>query len=307
MTNIGTILSGAFSVFTERLGAVVAWGATYLVASLAGAVLLAFAITGSVGLMTTPNPMAVTGGVIGAMILFYLAFLLLGAVIMNAVFRAILTPSDSRFAFLRLGGAEFRTLGLIILYAIGIFVVWFVGYLLVLLATMVVGVAAGSPTATIVVGALLFIAFLCFMIWIQVRLVPLFPLSFYRRRISVDGAWALTRGRFWTLFASYLVVAVPTVILIGILVWVLMGSYFAGLSAAAGDPAAMEAAQQSFAAEQAAKGVPAQLLTMLVSAVFSTAVTTLWVGISASATRALLDDRGDVSEEEVYRTAELFE
>lgn len=308
MANIGTILSGAFGIFTERLGAVLAWAGTYFAASLLMGIVAAFALTGSFGLQAAPDPAAMAGGFLGMMLLFYVGFLLLYAVLMNAIFRTVLTPEDRAFAAMRLGRDEFRSFGLVILYAIGITVLWIVGYLLVMLVTMVIGlVAGGAPTVMLIVGGLLTVALLCFLVWVQVRLVPLFPLSLYRHRISVDGAWALSRGRFWTLFASYLVVFVPLAIVGAIVMSVFMGGYFGALAAAGGNPTAIEAAQASFAAEQAGRGWAAQLLTILVWTVFGAAASVLWLGLSASATRALLAERGEVSEDEVYRTAELFE
>jgi hypothetical protein len=307
VANIGTILSGAFGIFSERLGSVLAWAATYFAASLLMAVGLAFAMTGTFGLQANPNPAAMTGGVIGFMLLFYIGFLLLGAVLMNAIFRAVLMPEARGFAYMRLGGDEFRTFGITILYAIGLFVVWVIGYLLVMLVTLAIGAASGSPTATVVIGGLLGLALIGFMIWVQVRLVPLFPLSLQRKRISVDGAWALTRGKFWTLFAAYLVVLVPLAIVSIILFSLLMGSYLAAIFGAAGNPAAIESAQLEFAAQQAARGWVVQLVTMLGWTAFGAVASVLWIGLSASATRALLAERGEVSEDEVYRTAELFE
>ena len=143
--------------------------------------------------------------------------------------------------------------------------------------------------------------------WVQVRLSPLFPLSLYRHRISIDGAWALSRGRFWTLLGAYLVVMIPLFLVGAMLGWWYMGSYFAEIAAAQNDPALVQAAAQNFAAQQAAMGVPMRIFFTSVMTLFAVFAGTLWLGVAASATRALLDAQGDVTEEDVYRSAAIFE
>ena len=50
------------------------------------------------------------------------------------------------------------------------------------------------------ISFLLFLAFLCAAGGLGgVRISLIFPLSFHRRRMSIDAAWELTRGHFWLL------------------------------------------------------------------------------------------------------------
>lgn len=309
MVNIGTILSDTFGIFTRRPGSVAIWAATYFGASLVMGFAMVFAMTGTIGL--TPDPMAASaalgGGTILVMAVFYIGFLLLGMILMNAVFRTVLLPEARSFASMRLGRDEFRALGLLFLYMIGFVILMFVGQLLVLLVTAVIGFVFGSPLVAGVMAMLLFLVLAGFMIWVQVRLSPLFPLSLYRHRISIDGAWALSRGRFWKLFAAYLIVLIPLAVAGLVLGWWYLGGYFAEISAAQGDPALVQAAAQNFAAQQAAMSVPLRILVMFGMALFTIVGTTLWFGVAASATRALLDAGSEVSEEEVYRAAAIFE
>jgi hypothetical protein len=309
MANIDTILSGTFGILARRPGSVAIWTATYAVASLALGVAMVFAMTGTVGLTPDPmtNPAAFGGGAILIMVVSYIVFLLLGMVIMNAVFRAVLMPEEQGFASMRLGWDELRALGLLFLYLIGFTILVFIGELVVLLLVGLVGFAAGSPMAAGLLGILGFLALMGFLVWVQVRLSPLFPLSLYRQRISIDGAWALSRGRFWILFAAYLIVLVPLLVVGMALGWWYMGGYFAEIAAAQGDPALIQAAAQNFAAQQAAMGVPLRIFVTLVMALFTMIGATLWFGVAASATRALLDASSEVSETEVYRSAAIFE
>jgi hypothetical protein len=309
MANIDTILSDTFGIFTRRPGSVAIWAATYLGASLVMGFAMVFAMTGTIGLM--PDPMAASagfgGGAMLVMAVSYIAFLLLCMVLMNAVFRTVLMPEERGFASMRLGWDEFRALGLLFLYLIGFMILMFIGQLVVLLLTALIGFVLGSPIVAGVMAMLLFLVLVGFMVWVQVRLSPLFPLSLYRHRISIDGAWALSRGRFWKLFAAYLIVLIPLIVAGLVLGWWYMGSYFAEISAAQGDPALIQAAAENFAAQQAAMGTPMRILITLGMALFTIVGTTSWFGVAASATRALLDAGSELTEEEVYRSAAIFE
>ncbi|WP_404335086.1 hypothetical protein AB2M62_15205 [Sphingomonas sp. MMS12-HWE2-04] len=309
MANIGTILSGAFGIFTNRLGSVAVWAATYFVASLVIGFAMIFLMTGTLGLTPDPTlaPPAFGGGSLLAMLVAYVAILLLGMVIMNAVFRAVLTPEERSLASMRLGWDEFRALGLMILYLIGSVVLTLVGELVVMLIAAALGFAIGSPIAMGLVGLLLFVALIGFLVWVHVRLSPLFPLTLYRHRISIDEAWSLSRGRFWTLFTAYLAVLVPLFVVGALLGWWYMGSYLGEVAAAQNDPALIQTAAQNFAAQQAAMGLPTRILLTLVSSLLGIVGGTLWLGVAASATRALLEERGDVTEADVYRSAAIFE
>lgn len=309
MTNTGTILSETFGIFTRRPGSVAIWAGSYFVASLVLGFAMVFVMTGTVGL--TPDPVAVSAGFGGSgifvMIVFYIAFLLLGMVLMNAVFRTVLMPEEQSFASMRLGWDEFRALGLMLLYLIAFFILVFIVELLAVLVVGMVGFLVGSPILTGLLGILAAVALVGFLIWVQVRLSPLFPLSLYRHRISIDGAWALSRGRFWALFGAYLAVLVPLAVVAMGLGWWYMGGYFAEISAAQGEPVLIQEAARNFAAQQTAMGLPMRILIMFGTALFTIFGSTLWLGVMASATRALLEDRGDVTEEEVYRSAAIFE
>jgi hypothetical protein len=46
---------------------------------------------------------------------------------------------------------------------------------------------------------------ICGLIYFSVRLSLASPLTFASGRIQVFGSWAMTRGRFWPLFGTYLI------------------------------------------------------------------------------------------------------
>jgi hypothetical protein len=305
MATVGSIIGGAFGLIRERPGAVAVWGVVYIVGTL-----VSYAIGGLImgaGMMMPGQPvdpttmMAPGAGVfLGAFLLYLLQFLL-SIVLINAVYRALLRPSESSFAFLRIGSDEFRMVGLAIIFFVGLIIF----YLLMMLVMVVLGFLGGAvvgndgPVA-VVLGFLLVLGFMAALTWLFVRLSLVFPMTFHRRRIAIDEGWALGKGRFWTLFGSYLVVW----LIILLLVLVFFSSTFLAMAAAmrTGNPAAIE--QAGF---MAGGSIATMLFTMVGLVVVSLVSFVLGYGVVGSAARELLEEKGDVPEADAYRTAEIFE
>lgn len=283
-------MGGAFGLLRERPLSVLVWAVTYSV----GSILLSIGLTLAMFGAMMPNPQvamqpgSMFGPMFGLMILVYLGIIFLGTVVMTAVFRAMLRPQDGGFFFMRLGMDELRMFGLIILLAIAGGVAMLIGELLLMLVVMVVNVALGQGLVSGGISFLLFLAFLCAVVWAYVRLSLILPLSFYRGKIVVDGAWALTSGRFWTLFASYFLVALIFVIAGFVFVWSLMGGFFVEMMQAAGDPGRAQAVSESFATQQFAMPIVTRILMWVVGGAFVAAWLALGPGTIASATRELL-------------------
>ncbi len=293
MASVGSILGGAFGLLRERPGSVAIWAVTYCVG--------AFAISLAMGLVTAGMvmPAAVdpsaavdvwAGPMFSLVLLLNLCLMFLAVVLMNAVFRAMLRPEEGGFAFMRLGMDEFRMLGLVILVCIAAFIVLFIGELLVLLIMMVLSVVLGQSPAAAIVPLLLFAAFLCALVWAEVRLSLIFPLTFHRRRITVDAAWDLTRGRFWMLFACYFLITLIFAVAIGVVIYFAMGDYFAALIAAGGDREQTRIAAEAFAAQQLATPLVNKILLGVVGTLIFAIGLALGPGLLASATRELLGD-----------------
>jgi cation transport ATPase len=133
-------------------------------------------------------------------------------------------------------------------------------------------------------------------------------MTFYRRRITIDEAWSLTSGRFWTLFGAYFVMWVILLLVFGTLFWVTMGgSYFAMMSQVRSDPARAQEAMAAFTGAQAQVPMVMRILLSLVWAVASAIGLALWPGTLASATRELLLEQGEVLEDDAESTAAIFE
>ncbi len=297
MASVGSILGGAFGLLRERPGAVAIWAVTYCAGSLVISLVMGLLMFGTMMPASADAGAALSvwvGPMFSLMLFLYLCLLLLVVVLMNAVFRAMLRPEEGGFAFMRLGMDEFRMLGLVILVCIGVFAAVLIGELLLLLLITIVGFTLGDGMAAGAISALLFLAFFCAVVWVEVRISLIFPLSFHRRRMSIDAAWELTRGRFWLLFACYFLIGLIFAVATGIVMWAAMGDYFAALIQANGDREQVRAAA-AFAARQFAMPLAAKILFGVVGAVFFAVGLALGPGLLASATRELLGDESEAA------------
>jgi len=308
MTSVGSIVGGGFRLIRERPVAVVIWAALYALLGF-GSQMLALRMVAAVrvGPGEAPDPSAMMG-MFGAMLPIYLLLCLLGIVMLCASYRAVLRPGESGFGYLRIGMDELRMLGLFLI----IIVVAIVGgFILVLLMSMIAGglmLAAGnSPLIGLVLGGGLYIAMLGAMIYIYVRLSLMFPLTFARRRISIDGAWALTRGRFWTLFGAYFVIGVISFVLLMAVSLPFTGPMFAGMIEGIRNPQAMEQIQAAQMERQMNQPLAMTALITILNAIVQAVLLALSGGATATATRELLADSGEVLEEDAEATAAIFE
>lgn len=299
MASVGSILGGAFRLFRERPAAILIWAAVYFAAAIVMAMLMSWFLTGTVSIVTNPaalmpqRPGAMPPGFWQVMLFIYPFTLVLFAVQINAVFRAVLRPEDSGFASLRLGMDELRTIGLAVIVVIVGFIAMFIVQLLLMLAVTFIGMVSGGGAAGAALASILMIACFCGWIWLWVRLSLLFPLTFHRRKISVDAAWDLARGRFWTLFGAYFIVLLMMFLLIGAAVWVMMGDYIAAIWAAQGNEEQMQRAIAEFTARQVEMPVAMRVGQMLINSLIGIIALALGCGTIASATRELLIERGE--------------
>jgi hypothetical protein len=84
------------------------------------------------------------------------------------------------------------------------------------IALLVVGVITGlviaalhlEPAVIVIIVAACILALMCALIWAGVRLAPATATSVVLQRFAFFDAWKVTRGRFWTLLGSYLLLII---------------------------------------------------------------------------------------------------
>lgn len=134
------------------------------------------------------------------------AVLLAATLVSNAFFgaamnRAVFNPSDRHGGFLRAGADELRQLGLGLLTFV-VFAAVYVGLAFVFGLVLGFVAVAANPAAPVAMGVGV-VGVLGGMSFLWVRLSLASALTFEGGRIDLFGSWALTRGRFWPLCATY--------------------------------------------------------------------------------------------------------
>ncbi len=206
---VGSLLQGGFRLIRERPGAMLIWTLVQLAAAIA--VSFAMAAVFQAGqdpqLAGASAESAAAGQALWAGLLS-VAQIAVGTVLSVAAQRAILYPAEGGPGWLKLGMDEVRQFLLIVLYIL-IF-----GLSLVIVAVVLGQFFAGGSEAGLQAFAILIIA-ICVVVsaFFGTRLSLTFPLTLKRRAYAMSEGWALTKGRFWTLFATFLIIFVITVLL----------------------------------------------------------------------------------------------
>ena len=123
------------------------------------------------------------GGLLGLFVLLGLGSLVVGAVISCAVFRAVLQPENSSFAYLRLGSEELWVL--LVSFVRGLFTA-----LLQVVLTIPVGIVVGllaisAPGVAATVRAIGQIIIYILVIWVTLRLSLSGPMTFTERQFRL--------------------------------------------------------------------------------------------------------------------------
>ena len=129
--------------------------------------------------------------------------------------------------YLRLGADEMRQFLLMLLIGAVVLGASLGASLVIAILTIFLGVAAKGFAAA--GSTLLAIAWICAGLYCWVRLSLAAPLTFDEARVDLFGSWALTRGRFWKMFGTYVLVTA-----LGALVVLLVLMISAAVAAVAG-------------------------------------------------------------------------
>ena len=220
-----------FRLVRRKPVALIAWALLYAVLSLASV----FAMSNAIGLMvewgeraealesaepTQAEVMAVFQGF--GEVMLSLAWLLpvsliVGAMLMAAVARAVLNPRAGGFGYLRLGMDEVRVFVVSLVLCILLFCGWLaVGLLVGVLAGIAGATGASWMWLVVVLGGLAGVAAI---VWLAVRLSLAVPITVAENRFAIFDSFALTKGCFWPLLGMA-VIAFVMVLVISLLAMV---------------------------------------------------------------------------------------
>lgn len=137
--------------------------------------------------------------------------LLMQAILLPAIYRAMRQSGGDRFGFLRLGPDELRVFGAQVIITLVSLVVSQGGELL---ATLAGGVGGVGLTLLVEVVAMVV------SLYLSVRLVLVAPAAFSLGRIDLKAGWAATAGLFWPLIGMAIIagfMAFVVMLLLGII------------------------------------------------------------------------------------------
>ena len=200
----------------ERPGTVLAWGGVLaaaqavtiglLTATGAGEGMAAFTRLGATPGADPTAAAALLPAAAPGLLLTVAVGLLAQTAVYAALLRAVLRPSDKRFAFLRVGLDELRLLGVLAaLTVLGVVTLFVLVTALGMLILPLASVAGYAMTGAMPLVMALAIAALSYP---AVRLSVAPAASLAEGRTRLFGVWPLTTGVFWPLMASALLAAV---------------------------------------------------------------------------------------------------
>jgi hypothetical protein len=223
--SVGEAATAGFGLVGRKPLAVVGWTVAVVVAVLAPAALcfLAMGPTFADLIQTAmaqqggdPSPemmqrmFAAQSGMTAFNMLFWLWGSFVKAVFCAAVFRAVLTPERSAWAYLRIGSRELWLTLLLLVEQVLAMIAIFVVALIVAVVVAVVAVGGGesgkaAAVATAVVGG---VGAAGVLLWVALRLSMAAPMTFVDNQFRLFESWSLTKGQGWRLLGVALLLIV---------------------------------------------------------------------------------------------------
>lgn len=303
---VGEAATSGFGVIVRHPLAVVGWALAFVVGLIIPAVvglfwlgpefarLIQLAMTQTAG-ATDPGMfdefMRTQSSMTTLNLLYWLWSSFVRAVLCAAVFRAVLTPEASAWAFLRIGGRElWLTLLFVVEQVLAMIVVFIVGLLIIVLAAVVaVGAGDRGQMAAIAVAGSASAVAAGLLLWVALRLSLAAPMTFVDAQFRLFESWALTRGQGWRLLGM-----AALIVIFILLMEMLVGAAAFGAIVAAGG--SLEVIRGPGALEAFISRPPIALLGDLwpwllglgaLSAVFSAVLQTVFWAPWAAAHKAL--------------------
>ena len=211
--SIRRAVGSGFLLIRERPVSVFVWGVVTVLAGLGPVIAIMLPLWAQIATVAAQSPQASVEAMEGmhssiqqdsALInALQLPSLLVQAVIMAAVFRAVLEPRKSAFAYLRIGASEGWLFLLILCVGIGAV---FAILALILIVVGAFAAAARLQTPWNLAPCILAAAAIALVIWVALRLSMAAALTFAERRFRLFESWAVTKGQALRLLGLTLVV-----------------------------------------------------------------------------------------------------
>lgn len=227
------------------------------------------------------------------MVMLQPALLLTNAVLRGvlsaAVYRAVLTPDQDRFFYLRFGAAELWLMLLLLVMGVLIGVGMVVAMLVVggFTAALVYALKDAGAWLAVLVVIVAVVGLTWASLWLILRLSMAAPMTFAERQFRLFESWTLTRGHAGHLFGLALVLGVLGVVFVGLLQGVAAGVVVGALMGG-------HYSEQAFAAFFArpvgawlGEIAPWMLLGVVLLSLAGAAMMTVWYGAWAHAYRQL--------------------
>lgn len=280
---VGELLGGGFNVLKRRPKELIIWTVIQLIVGVA----MVAALMPFMASITEAQQQGLAGGAAPAlpagMGLFFLAYLLILVwllMLFTATVRATAAAGEDKFAWLRFGGDEFRLIGLFLLYLVGSVVLWLL--VSIPLGIIIALVAAGNASAGVIAGIVFAVLCLCIAIWLTVRLSLVGAVFVLDGSFALRKGWRATKGHFWTLFLTFLIMTIAYVVLEGIVVAIMYPGYFSSITGGAADPAQALARQQAMMASLSSPSV-GMLAMWIVGTILGTAAIVYYISVIATA------------------------
>jgi hypothetical protein len=152
--------------------------------------------------------------------LSWIAELLARGLVIGAVFRAVLSPADGKWFFMRIGMAELMLVCVSLVFSILLAIGMMVGAIVVAIVALIAGFA--SQTVGVLVAVVGVLALVGVMLWVGVRFALGFAMSFDRKGFLLFESWPLTKGHGGGLLA----VAVLNLVVVGLIQALVFGAVF---------------------------------------------------------------------------------
>jgi len=156
------------------------------------------------------------------------ASLVTSVVITAAVFRAVLTPDDSRGFYVRLGAQEL-SLGLAF---IAVAVLWLVGVIVLMIPAIIVSTIigmGGSLAMTFLSVVVTWLAMAAIAAWVFLRLSLALPIAYAERKTGIIEAWKLSRGHVLNMLGVWFVILLVMAIVYAFAFGLMFGPALASL------------------------------------------------------------------------------